>query len=205
MPRDAFAATALEMLVGGLVLLPIGLLATDFDPAEWSTRSILGWWYLVFFGSLVGYTAYVWLLQNAPISKVATYAYVNPVVAIALGALVLHEEITWRIALGAAIVLASVAVVVRRESVPAEAEAAPAGAGRVSELDLESDVVGAHRNARQLAAGRVPQRRDDRRGRDHGRRLADALDAVGRVRLGVLDQLALRPAACRARSGSGSR
>ena len=45
MPRDAFAATALEMLVGGLVLLPFGLLATDFDPAEWSARSILGWWY----------------------------------------------------------------------------------------------------------------------------------------------------------------
>ncbi len=133
MPQDAFAATALEMLVGGLVLLPAGLLATDFEPAEWSTRSILGWWYLVLFGSLVGYTAYVWLLQNAPISKVATYAYVNPVVAIALGAVVLHEEITWRIALGAAIVLASVAVVVRRESVPAEAEAAPAGAGRVSD------------------------------------------------------------------------
>ena len=54
-------------------------------------------------------------------------------VAIALGAIVLHEEITWRIALGAAIVLASVAVVVRRESVPPEAEAAPAGAGRVSD------------------------------------------------------------------------
>ena len=53
------------------------------------------------------------------------------------------------------------------------------------------DVVGADRDPRQLAAGRVPQRRDDRRGRDHGRRLADALDAVGRVGLGVLDQLAL--------------
>jgi drug/metabolite transporter (DMT)-like permease len=133
MPKDAFAATALEMLAGGIVLLPIGLLATDFEPSEWSARSILGWWYLVLFGSLIGYTAYVWLLQNAPIGKVATYAYVNPVVAIALGAIVLHEELTWRILLGAAIVLASVAVVVRRESVPAEAEAAPAGAGRVSD------------------------------------------------------------------------
>ena len=100
------------------------------DPAEWSTRSILGWWYLVLFGSLVGYTAYVWLLQNAPISKVATYACVDPVVAIALGAIVL--AIAWRIALGAAIVLASVAVLVRRIR-PAEAEAAPAGAGRVSD------------------------------------------------------------------------
>jgi drug/metabolite transporter (DMT)-like permease len=133
MPRDAFAATALEMLAGGFFLLPIGLLATDFDPGAWSARSILGWWYLVLFGSLVGYTAYVWLLHNAPIGKVATYAYVNPVVAIALGAIVLDEELTWRIVLGAAIVLAAVAAVVRRESVPGEAEAAPAGAGKVSD------------------------------------------------------------------------
>ena len=157
MPPDAFAATALEMLIGGLVLLPIGLLATDFDPAEWSTRSILGWWYLVLFGSLVGYTAYVSLLQNTPISKVATYAYVDPVVAIALGALVLHEEITWRIALGAAIVLASVAVVVRRSpcrprqrprrQVPDAYRSRPNG-----------DAVRAHQDPRQLAAGDVPQR-----------------------------------------------
>jgi drug/metabolite transporter (DMT)-like permease len=131
MPRDAFAATALEMLAGGLMLLPIGLLATDFEPSEWSARSIFGWCYLVVFGSLVGYTAYVWLLQHAPLGKVATYAYVNPVVAIALGAIVLHEAVTWRIVLGAAIVLAAVAAVVRRESVPAETEAAPAGAARV--------------------------------------------------------------------------
>jgi drug/metabolite transporter (DMT)-like permease len=131
LPRDAFAATALEMLAGGLVLLPIGLLFTDFEPSQWTTRSILAWWYLVVFGSLVGYTAYVWLLHHAPLGKVATYAYVNPVVAIALGAIVLDEALTWQILLGAAIVLASVAVVVRRETVPPETEAAPAGAGRV--------------------------------------------------------------------------
>jgi drug/metabolite transporter (DMT)-like permease len=132
LPRDAFAATALEMLAGGLVLLPIALLATDFEPSAWSTRSILAWWYLVIFGSLLGYTAYVWLLHHAPLGKVATYAYVNPVVAIALGAIVLDEAVTWRIVLGAAIVLAAVATVVRRESVPPESEAAPAGAGRVT-------------------------------------------------------------------------
>ena len=131
MPKDAFAATALEMLAGGIVLLPIGLFATDFEPSDWSTKSILAWWYLIVFGSLLGYTAYVWLLQHAPIGKVATYAYVNPVVAITLGVLVLDEQITWRIAIGAAIVLAAVAAVVRKESVPAETEAAPAGAGRV--------------------------------------------------------------------------
>jgi drug/metabolite transporter (DMT)-like permease len=131
MPRDAFAATALEMLAGGIVLLPIGLLATDFEPSDWSTKSILAWWYLVVFGSLLGYTAYVWLLHHAPIGKVATYAYVNPVVAITLGVIVLDEALTWRVAIGAAIVLAAVAAVVRKESVPAETEAAPAGAGRV--------------------------------------------------------------------------
>jgi drug/metabolite transporter (DMT)-like permease len=133
LPRDAFAATALEMLAGGLVLLPIGLLFTDFEPSEWTTRSILAGWYLVLFGSLIGYTAYVWLLHHAPIGKVATYAYVNPVVAIALGAIVLDEAVTWQIVIGAAIVLAAVATVVSRESVPAEAEAAAAGAGRVPE------------------------------------------------------------------------
>jgi drug/metabolite transporter (DMT)-like permease len=122
LPRDSFAATALEMLAGGLVLLPIALATTHPHPAHFSARSIGGFFYLVTFGSLIGYTAFVWLLDNAPIQRVATYAYVNPVVAIGLGALVLHESITWTIGLGAAIVLASVAIVVRRETVPAEAE-----------------------------------------------------------------------------------
>jgi drug/metabolite transporter (DMT)-like permease len=119
LPGDAFAATAVEMLTGGLVLLPIALATTHPDWGSFSARSIAGFVYLVTVGSLIGYTAFVWLLDNAPIQRVATYAYVNPVVAIALGALVLHESITWSIAAGAAIVLVSVAVVVRRESAPA--------------------------------------------------------------------------------------
>jgi drug/metabolite transporter (DMT)-like permease len=127
LPRDSFTATALEMLAGGLVLLPIALATTHPHFAAFSARSIGGFFYLVTFGSLVGYTAFVWLLDNAPIQRVATYAYVNPVVAIGLGALVLHESITWTIGLGAVIVLASVAIVVRRETVPPEAQAAPAG------------------------------------------------------------------------------
>jgi drug/metabolite transporter (DMT)-like permease len=122
LPADSFAATALEMLAGGLLLLPIALATTHPHFGAFSARSIGGFFYLVTFGSLIGYTAFVWLLDNAPIQRVATYAYVNPVVAIALGALVLHEPITWTIGLGAAVVLASVAIVVRRETVPAEAE-----------------------------------------------------------------------------------
>jgi len=118
MPADSFAATSIEMLAGGLILLPIGLAFTHPHFSHFSARSIGGWIYLVTFGSLVGFTAYVWLLENAPLGTVATYAYVNPVVAIALGALVLHESLTWTIGLGAVLVLACVAIVVRQEVVP---------------------------------------------------------------------------------------
>jgi len=128
MPRDTFAATAYEMLAGGAILLPIGLATTHPHFSDFSARSGFGWLYLVSFGSIIGYTAYVWLLDNVPIGKVATYAYVNPVVAIALGVIVLHESLTWTIGLGAVLVLACVAVVVRRESIPPAAEAIGAGA-----------------------------------------------------------------------------
>jgi drug/metabolite transporter (DMT)-like permease len=122
LPADSFAATSYEMLAGGLILLPIGLATTHPHFSQFSGRSIFGFFYLVTFGSVIGYTAYVWLLDNAPLGKVATYAYVNPVVAIALGAIVLHEHLTWTIGLGAALVLACVAIVVRRETdVPATA------------------------------------------------------------------------------------
>ena len=131
MPRDTFAATAYEMLAGGAILLPIALATTHPHVSDFSARSGFGWLYLVSFGSIFGYTAYVWLLDNVPIGKVATYAYVNPVVAIALGVIVLHESLTWTIGLGAVLVLACVAVVVRRESIPPEAEAIGAGAAEI--------------------------------------------------------------------------
>ena len=123
MPRDSLAATSYEMLFGGLILLPIGLATTNPHFSQFSARSIGGFVYLVTFGSVIGYTAFVWLLDNAPIGKVATYAYVNPV-----GAIVLHEPLTWTIGAGAVLVLACVAIVVRRESIPPEAEAVGAGA-----------------------------------------------------------------------------
>jgi drug/metabolite transporter (DMT)-like permease len=122
-PRDALVATAYETFVGGLVLTVIGLASTspsDLDPSRWSTRSILGLVYLILVGSVVGYTAYAWLLGNAPLGQVSTYAYVNPVVAIALGVLVLDEKLTLRVVLGALLILAAVAIVVRRESEPRE-------------------------------------------------------------------------------------
>jgi drug/metabolite transporter (DMT)-like permease len=113
MPENPFTATTYEMVAGGLVMLPFGLLtAGSFSP---SAESLVAWIYLVTFGSVVGYTAYAWLLHHAPLGTVSTYAYVNPVVAIVLGVLFLDEVISAQILVGAAIVVFSVAVVVRRE------------------------------------------------------------------------------------------
>ena len=113
MPKDAFAATTWVMLCGGVAMLPFGLV--DVGSVSPSTESILAWLYLVTIGSVVGFTAYTWLLANAPLATVSTYAYVNPVVAILLGVLFLSEQLSAQILVGAAIVVASVAVVVRRE------------------------------------------------------------------------------------------
>ena len=88
----------------------------EVDVDAFSVRSVLALLYLIAIGSWVAYTAYAWLLQNAPLSKVATYAYVNPVVAIVLGWLVLDEVITGVTLVGAAIIVTSVALVVRTES-----------------------------------------------------------------------------------------
>jgi drug/metabolite transporter (DMT)-like permease len=113
MPSDAFAATTYEMLSGGIVMLPFGLLSVgSVSP---SGSSMLAWLYLVTIGSVVGFTAYTWLLAHAPLSMVSTYAYVNPIVAILLGVLFRHEHLTGRILIGAAVVVAAVAAVVRRD------------------------------------------------------------------------------------------
>jgi drug/metabolite transporter (DMT)-like permease len=120
MPADPFAATAYEMLAGGFIMFIPSLFTVHHFSPSWG--SIGGWIYLVSFGSVVGYTAYVWLLANAPIGLVATYAYVNPVVAISLGVAFRGEHLSWRLLVGAIVVIASVALVVRQEpaSVPAE-------------------------------------------------------------------------------------
>ena len=76
--------------------------------------------YLVTFGSLIGFTAYAWLLRNAPISKVVTHQYVNPPVAILLGALLLDKQLTLAVAAGAALIIGSFFVAVRSESAAAK-------------------------------------------------------------------------------------
>lgn len=156
-PRDAFAATAYEMLAGGAVLMTVALIAyspAQLNPAQYSARSIFGLWYLIVFGSLIGYSAYAWLLANAPLQQVSTYAYVNPVIAIALGAIVLGESITWRIAGGALLILAAVAIVVRRESRQDVAAEGASFAGVAAPLETDN-VVGADGHPAELTTRRV--------------------------------------------------
>jgi drug/metabolite transporter (DMT)-like permease len=124
LPADPFVSTTVQMLCGGAVMTLVALVrgeASGLDVTQFSGASLAGFAYLVVAGSLLAFTAYVWLLQHAPISKVATYAYVNPVIAIFLGWLILSEQITTVIVIGASLIVASVATIVRIESRPEKA------------------------------------------------------------------------------------
>ncbi len=113
MPSNPFAATTWVMLFGGVLMLPFGLAQTG--SLSISAGSALAWVYLVTVGSVIGFTAYTWLLARAPLGLVSTYAYVNPVVAILLGVGFRNESVTVRMGVGAAVVVGSVAMVVRQE------------------------------------------------------------------------------------------
>ncbi len=108
---DPFSATGWQMTAAGLGNLLISLAAGDFSRVVWTARGIGATLYLVVCGSWIGYTAYIWLLGHVPTSKVSTYAYVNPVVAVFLGWLIAHEAIDAHILAGSAIVVASVVLV----------------------------------------------------------------------------------------------
>jgi drug/metabolite transporter (DMT)-like permease len=118
LPQDAFVIAVYEMLLGGVMLLVAGFGLGEELSLDHSARVWTAWGYLVVFGSVVAFSAYVWLLENVRISLVATYAYVNPVVAVLLGWLVLDERITWTTAVGGLVVVGSVAVVIRSERRP---------------------------------------------------------------------------------------
>jgi drug/metabolite transporter (DMT)-like permease len=118
-PSNTLVLSTYEMAGAAGALFIAGMInqesISDFMDA--SGRSWGGWIYLVTVGSLIGYTVYTWLLENAPITLVSTYAYVNPVVAVALGILIFNEALTNNILVGGFIAIVSVAVVVAVESV----------------------------------------------------------------------------------------
>jgi len=131
LPRRPVVGAAMEMLAGGVMLTVIGAASGEVGrvhPASISLESWLGLAYLVAAGSLLGFTAYFWLLRAAPTSLVGTYAYVNPVIAVLLGAMLLGEPITWRTLAGGGIILAAVALIVRApaRAVEPAVEARPA-------------------------------------------------------------------------------
>lgn len=107
----SFGATAWQMVFAGIANFGLALLNRDLERVVWTPRGVAAVLYLVVGGSWIGYTAYIWLLGHAPTSKVSTYAYVNPVVAVFLGWLVLHENVDKFILAGSAIVVASVVLV----------------------------------------------------------------------------------------------
>lgn len=137
LPAPALFAAGIEMLAGGLLFALVAALTggwVGFDLQAVSTTSWFGIAYLVIVGSLVGYTTFSWIITVAPLSRVSTYAYVNPVVAVVLGAIILGEALTARTVVAAGIItLAVVLIVTARGRVatgrrPAEGPASRAGA-----------------------------------------------------------------------------
>lgn len=118
LPASLLQAAAMQSLAGGLILLALGVASGQwgrFDPAQVSPRSWLSLGYLVIFGSLLGFTAYIWLLRATAPSRVATYAYVNPVVAVLLGWAFAGEPVNARMLGATALIVAAVALVIMNQ------------------------------------------------------------------------------------------
>jgi drug/metabolite transporter (DMT)-like permease len=121
LPSDPLLSVGWQMLWGGAVLLVAGVAAGELGQVHVAHTALDSWLaiaYLITAGSIVAYTAYAWLLQHAPISQVATYAYVNPLVAVVLGWAILGESLATATAIGAALIVVSVGVTVTREARP---------------------------------------------------------------------------------------
>ena len=138
-PAEPFTASAMQMLTGSGWLFVVGLVrgeAAQFHFADVSSRSMIAWGYLVAAGSLVGFTTFVWLMKHSTPARVSTYAYVNPIVAVALGWMFAHEPVGPRMFVAAAIIVAGVAIITttrskktpapRREPLDANATLEPA-------------------------------------------------------------------------------
>jgi drug/metabolite transporter (DMT)-like permease len=118
LPKNVLIVTGYQMLLGGISMASVGFLVGEDlgDFLDATLQSWLGWIFLVLVGSIATYTAYLWLVQNAPVGLIATYAYVNPVVAIALGTIFLDEVLSITLFFGAIVVITGVALVAWVES-----------------------------------------------------------------------------------------
>jgi drug/metabolite transporter (DMT)-like permease len=114
-------ATAWQMLLAGAFMTVVSLATGQLAHARWTGTAVAAMAYLIVFGSCLGLSAYIWLLRNAPVASVSTYAYVNPVIAVLLGWLILDEPLTPAILLGTLIIAGSVVLVTRRPTRPVAA------------------------------------------------------------------------------------
>jgi drug/metabolite transporter (DMT)-like permease len=111
-PSDPLVSTAWQMVIGGAVICVVAVVSGELSglhPSHFSGRSVFAFSYLVVVGSVIAFSTFAWLLKNAPVSLVATYAFVNPIVAVLLGALLLSESLTAATTIGAAVIVLSVA------------------------------------------------------------------------------------------------
>jgi len=118
LPSDALGRTALPTLCGALLLLIAAAITGEFQQTHWasiSLRSVFGLGYLISFGSVVAFTAYIWLLQRVPPALVATHTYANPVVAVLLGWFLAHEPLTMRVVLASVAILGAIVLIRRGE------------------------------------------------------------------------------------------
>ena len=114
LPEDPLVSTTVQLVAAGIALVIVGIALGelgDIRAGRFSDDSLIAFAYLVIPGSLVAYSTFVWLLRNAPIGVVATYAYVNPVVALAIGAVLLGEQVTASVLAGGALIVGSVALI----------------------------------------------------------------------------------------------
>ncbi len=148
LPPSPFLAAAMEMLAGGVLLFAVGLLSGEGRQLHWaavSMRSLSGLIYLVFFGSLLGFTAYIWLLGVVSTARVSTYAYVNPVVAVFIGWAFAGEPLSARELLATAAIVAAVALIITHR--PQPAAIAPDTEGLPTEEEQELRMTAKGRSA----------------------------------------------------------
>jgi drug/metabolite transporter (DMT)-like permease len=125
---EVLGTTAYQMLAGGVMMTAVGTLRGEWSDLFFTTRTTVALVYLSTIGAVGGFVAYAYALRHLPVSFVSLYAYINPVIAVALGVLVLQEPFTWRMAAAAALVFAGVAVVRWEQRPGTRPVAAPAAA-----------------------------------------------------------------------------
>jgi drug/metabolite transporter (DMT)-like permease len=120
LPKRPLVSAGLGAICGGILCLAVSVAGGELGQATWTAESLGALTYLLVAGSLVGFTAYVWLLRAAPVSLVSTYAYVNPIVAVALGWLLLGETITLQMGVAGAAIVVAVALILRASGAAVE-------------------------------------------------------------------------------------